>query len=154
MGHVDRSQDVDVNRIVLCALKSFETWFFFAIILFHGIALGLVFSFSFIYLTELHATHSLMSMVVNGISAGLTFLVAQNIIHFLGGPIGGMTLSYFFWFIRCLCLFSMKNPYVILGINVINGITTSLFVVCYMEYIKNKFPRAIYTAVWDSYKFV
>ena len=139
----------NVNLALVRTLQSFETWLFFAIVVFHGTATGLILSFSFLYLKEMHATTSLMglSMTVAGVSAVLFFHISQYILNIAGGAIGAMALSNFFWFVRCLFLYYMRNPYSILIINVINGLTNSLFIVCYMEYIKNKFPDIINTVM-------
>ena len=143
------NQVKNVNKMLLQVLQRFETWLFFGIVLFNGIAVWLTFSFSFLYLAELKATHSLLglSMLVNGLSSGFVYLFSQRITTVIGGPIIGMMLSYFCWTVRCLCLAFMKNPYLILPINLINGVTISIFVCSFMEHIKNKFPPSIHASV-------
>lgn len=130
-------------------LKHFGTWLYFLITLFNGISQGLVLSFSFLYLNEMNASKSLMglSTLVNGLSSLITFCLSKHIIKFCRGPIGAMGLNFFCRFIRCLCLHYMNNPYLILPINVINGLTSALFVVSSLEYVKIKFSPSINTVM-------
>lgn len=137
------------NKALKLILSSGETWLFLLIALIHGIINGLCLSYSFLYLKEMGASHSLMGflMLVRGLSAAFIFYISEYIIRFLGGPIEGMVLSFFSWFIRCLGMYLIKNPSMAVGIDVMNGLTISLFVVCYMEYININYPKKIHTII-------
>ena len=95
------------------------------------------FSFSFLYLDEMNTSNLLLglSMCVNAVSSAIFFVISKHIIKFFGGSINAMAFSCFCWAVRYLCLAMMTQPYHFLLICLLNGLTCSLFVAAYIEYI-------------------
>ena len=139
--------DVNVNKVIASTFKKFKTWCLLLNVLLNGIPLALAYSFTFLYLEELGASTLLFGFanMVNGITAAFFFGLSKSIINKVGGTINGMSLSCFFWFIRFLSLSYMKNPLMILIINLLNGMTCSLFICAYIEFIKETYPMCIHT---------
>lgn len=139
----------DVYKTLKQTLKKGKTWVFFLLVSANGLVCGLYFSFSFLLLNGIHASHSLLgtSMLVNGLSACIFYGLSQRLTDFIGGPLPGFVLSFFVWTIRSLSLALMTNPKYVLLVNLLNGLTNSVFVCSYMEYIKDKFPKNIYTSI-------
>ena len=100
-------------------------------------ALSLFFSSSFLFLDEMNTSSLLLglSMCVNAIAASIFFVISRYIIKLLGGSINTMAFSCFCWAVRYLCLAMMTQPYHSLMICLLNGLTCSLFVAAYIEYI-------------------
>ena len=139
-----------VRQLLWKTLKSFDIIFFLATVLFNGLMRALVFSFTYLYLKELGAPTMLLgiSMVVSQIASLIMYALAQKIIDIVGGTMKVMCLSCFSWVIRLLCLAYMKNYYLILPINALNGVSASLFVAASIIHVRNTCPPAAFTSMY------
>ena len=146
-----KSQNVnsDINHILITHMKKLKTWLFLFVVFFNGMALALAFSFSFLFLKDMNASNAVMglAMCMNGFTGAIFFVISQRLIHILGGSLNAMAFSCLCWVVRYLCLAYMTQPYHFLLICMLNGLTCSLFVSAYVDYIKNTFPPKIFTVI-------
>jgi len=139
-----------VKEIIWKTLKSFHIIFFLATVLFNGLMRALVFSFTYLYLIELGAPTMLLgiSMVVSQIASLTFYALVERIISLCGGTMQVMCLSCFSWVIRLLCLAFMKSYWLILPINVLNGVSASLFVAASIIHVRRTCPPVAFTTMY------
>ena len=143
------SDKKDITKIFISSMKNFETIFLLMAALMNGFFAGLWFGFSFIYLEELNAPTLLLgfSTVVISASSGVAYIYSNKIINILHGPMGALSFSCFVWSLRFLSFAYIENPYLVLSINVIHGLTSSLGKVAVIEYIKRTTDPLIQTTM-------
>ena len=134
---------------ITAAFKQFKTWFFLVTVVINGIPLAFAYSFTFVFLAELHMNPMLfgLSDILNGAMGFIVFSLADDIVQLVRGPINGMALSCFTWFVRFMALAYMSNPWLLFPINLTNGICCSLFVHTFMQFIGMTYPESIQTTM-------
>ena len=139
----------DITKILMSTMKNFETIFIFIIVLMKGFFYGLWFGFSFIYLKEMNAPTLLLgfSTVVVAASSGVAYIYSNKVINILHGPMSALSFSSFVWSMRFISFAYIENPYLIIPINVLHGLTSSLSKVALMEYIKGSTDPLIQTTI-------
>ena len=137
----------DTNAVIISEFKNIRTWFFLLTVLLNGIPTALIYSFTFLYLSELQASTLLFGFAnaVDGIVAAIFFTFSKSIVKRIGGTVYGMSLSMAFYAIRLMCTSYIENPLLVLLVNLTNGMTCSLFVFSYIEFIRETYPATIYT---------
>ena len=140
---------MSVNQLLMAHLGNVERLVFLFIVFFNGMALALAFSFSFLFLEKLHTPNVVKgaSLCANGLSGLAGFLLSNSLIQRLGGSVYAMAVSCLCWGVRYFLLSLMSHPYEFLFICLLNGLTCSLFVSAYVEYIRTNFPPKIFTVV-------
>ena len=131
------------------AFKQFNTWFFLVTVVINGIPLAFAYSFTFVFLDELQMDPMLFgpSDMLNGSMGFIVYSLAHHIVRLVGGPVNGMALSCFMWFVRFMALSYMEAPWLLFPINLTNGICCALFVYTYMQFIGESYPASIQTTM-------
>ena len=131
-------------------LKNPHVIFFMLTTLFNGLMRALVFSFTYLYLKELKAPDLVLgsSMVISQMASLTFYYLSERIINLMGGTMQTMALSCFSWVIRLLCLAFMQNYWLIYPINILNGVSASLFVASSIIHVRKTCRPQAFTAMY------
>lgn len=140
---------------IVKSLKKSECVILFSTVFVNGISQGVWFSYIFLFMKEMNAPTLLLgtSTAVSGLSGALFFSVSTTLISWLGGPIHSLALACCVWTLRFITAVHVKSPYLILLIDITQGLTFSLSGAASIEYIKTKIDPQIAASIFGINTF-
>ena len=139
----------NVSKILCSTLFCKRVIFFLASVLILGILQGVWYAFTFVYMKEIGAPTLLLGLSTQSetVSALIIYVLSNKLITWLGGPMPVMAFNCFSWALRFTCLARMKNPFLLLVINLSHGFCFPLCYVATIEYIKSRTDTRVLTTM-------
>ena len=106
----------------------YDILFFYSTTLISGLEYSQYTSFLFVYLKEMDAPSSLLtlSIVSSSIASAVCFPYVQKIIQLLGGKWRAIFFTFVMYFVRYMGISLIRNSWLVLIFQTIHGLTTCL----------------------------
>ena len=143
----------NVGKNLLKTLSKLKTLFFFTTVLLVGAMNTVYISFLFVLLKELNCQNIVMGLsIVVGAIASATFIkLSEKFIQMCGGPIRVLACGTLSWALRFLLFYYMKNPWVVLPIQLLQGFGYGMFITTSLVHIRAICTPDIYTSMYGIF---
>ena len=144
-----KSKSKNFWKIFVKTFFQYNTLFFYLTTLISGLEYSQYTSFLFVYLKEMDAPSSLLTIaiILSNFASGLCFAYAAKIIRLLGGKWRALLFSFFMYFVRYMGISLIRNPWLIFLIQPMHGITATLFVATGLMHLKETSPLPVITTL-------
>ena len=145
----NKLNDMDYSKVFIKTIFQFYFLFFYLTTFISGVEYLQSISFLFVYLKELGASSSLLtlSIIQTGIALTLCYPYSHKIINLLGGKWRTIIFTFIMYFVRYLGMSLIGDPWLVLIFQPIHGITTGLYLVAALFHLKETSPLAVVTSL-------
>jgi PPP family 3-phenylpropionic acid transporter len=142
-----------IGKLLSKTLMQFHVLFFLMTVLVVGIVHGFYLCYLFILLKEINTPNLIMglSIVAGAISAMQFLYFLEKIIRIVGGTLNMLFIACLSWGIRLLLTSYIHNPYLILPIQLFQGIGFGLFLGAGVTHIKAIASQEIYSSMYGVF---
>ena len=137
------------RRLFINTVFQFDILFFYSTTLISGIELSQYISFLFVYLKEMNAPSSLLtlSIVITALTAMAFFAYSHAVVRLIGGKWRAILFSLIVYFVRYLGVSFIQNPWLVLLLQPLHALSTDLFVTTGLLYLKETSPLPVFTSM-------
>ena len=148
--------NADFWKIFFKTILQFDTFFFYLTTFISGLQYSQFMSFAFVYLKELNAPSSLLtlSIMLAALMSAFLYVYALNIIKFLGGKWRSMMFSFLMYFVRYLGISLIENPWLVLIFQLLHGVSFSLYLVAGLVHLEETSPLPVLTSLVSMFNSI
>ena len=119
-------------------IKRLDVMLFFATSFLIGALYGANLSYTMLYAKQLHAPDLLIGLiqVTSSLSAIIVYTVSLKFIMILRGYWNTVCICFLVWIVRFSALLVIKNPWIILPLELLHGISVSLYIAARAKFIQ------------------
>lgn len=145
--------DLRVGQLLRKTVCELNTLFFLATVLIIGTIHAIYLGFLFILLKEIECPKIVMglSLVVGSVASATCIGLCENFIKWFGGTIRVLAFGCFTWALRFILFFYMQNPWLVLPIQILQGVGYGLFIASSVVHIKSISKPNIYTSMYGIF---
>ena len=138
-----------MRKVLYKTLMNSDIIFFYLTTFISGLEYSQFTSFLFVYLKELNATTTLLtlSIVIANVSSTIGFAVCHKIIEKLGGTWRVIPFTFFMYFVRYFGISIIENPWLVLIFQPMHAVTATLYVANGLHHLKETSPLSIITTM-------
>jgi len=142
-----------VGRQLFRTVYKFSALFFLFTVFVVGTIQAVYISFLFVLLRQLHCPNIVMglSIVVGAVASALGIRLTEMLITKLGGTLPVLLLGVLSWAVRFLLFWTLKNPWLVLPIQLLQGPGYGLFIAVSVVHIKQISSSDIYTSMYGIF---
>ena len=146
-------EHVSVGRALKSTLCKFRVVFFLVTVLVVGTIHAVYISFLFVLLKEINCPNVVMglSIVVGALASVIGIKLSEDFINGFGGTIRVLCLGCFSWAVRFLSFTYLRNPWIVLPIQLLQGFGYGLFIAVSVVHIKRISSPDIYTSMYGIF---
>ena len=135
-------QELNENNFWKDFIKTFSQYdvlFFYLTVLVSGLEYSQFTSFLFVYLKEMDASSSLLtlSIVFSNVASFVCLAYTNTIIKVLGGTLRTIAFTFLAYFVRYFGISLIRNPWLVLIFQPFHGITATLFMASGMLHLRD-----------------
>lgn len=136
-------------KVFIKTFFQYETLFFYLTTFISGLEYSQYTSFLFVYLKEMDAPSSLLTIaiILSNCASGICFAYAVKMIRLLGGKWRALLFSFFMYFVRYMGISLIQNPWLVFLFQPLHGITATLFVATGLMHLKETSPLPVFTTL-------
>ena len=145
-------QELNENNFRKDFIKTFSQYdvlFFYLTVLVSGLEYSQFTSFLFVYLKEMDASSSLLtlSIVFSNVASFVCLAYTNTIIKVLGGTLRTIAFTFLAYFVRYFGISLIRNPWLVLIFQPFHGITATLFMASGMLHLRDTSPLQVLTTL-------
>ena len=149
---LDNQPSKEVSNFWKIFIKTFfqyETLFFYLTTFISGLEYSQYTSFLFVYLKEMDAPSSLLTIaiILSNCASGICFAYAVKMIRLLGGKWRALLFTFFMYFVRYMGISLIRNPWLVFFFQPLHGVTATLFVATGLMHLKETSPLPVFTSL-------
>ena len=130
-------------------LSQFDILFFYLTVLISGLEYSQFTSFLFVYLKEMNAPTSLLtlSIIFSNVGSFVCLAYTHSIIKVLGGTWRAIGFTFLAYFVRYFGISLIRNPWLVLIFQPFHGVTATLFMASGMLHLRDTSPLQVLTTL-------